>query len=138
LAHGEYISLGKVETSFLTNPNIDNICVYGDPLHDYLIALVVPNQKNLESLAEKNGINELSWKRLCENKEIVKVLLKELKDFANGKLRKDELPKKLYLCHEPWTPASGLLTEALKLKRKAITTEYKDQINQFYAESTKQ
>ena len=53
LSHGEYVSLGKVETSLLTNPNIDNICVYGAPHTDFLIALVVPNQKNLETLAEK-------------------------------------------------------------------------------------
>lgn len=52
LAHGEYISLGKVETTLLTNPIVDNICVYGNSHHDYLIALVVPNQKNLQALAE--------------------------------------------------------------------------------------
>ena len=32
----------------------------------------------------QNGIHELSWKRLCENKEIVNILLKELKEFATG------------------------------------------------------
>lgn len=53
LAHGEYISLGRVETTLLTNPHVDNICVYGNSQRDFLIALVVPNQKNLESLAEK-------------------------------------------------------------------------------------
>jgi len=41
-----------VETSLLTNQHIDNICVYGNSHYDYLIALVVPNQKNLEALAE--------------------------------------------------------------------------------------
>lgn len=52
MAHGEYISLGKVETTLLTNPLVDNICVYGSPHQDYLIALVVPNQKNLQALAD--------------------------------------------------------------------------------------
>jgi long-chain acyl-CoA synthetase len=52
LAHGEYISLGRIETTLLTNPNVDNICVYGDMHHDYLLALVVPNQKNVEKLAQ--------------------------------------------------------------------------------------
>jgi long-chain acyl-CoA synthetase len=53
LSHGEYISLGRVETQLLTNPLIDNICIYGAPHADYLIALIVPNQKNAEALAEK-------------------------------------------------------------------------------------
>lgn len=35
---------------------------------------------------------------------------------------------------EPWTPASGLLTEALKLKRKNIQEAFKDQIKSLYAE----
>jgi long-chain acyl-CoA synthetase len=59
LAHGEYISLGKIETSLLTNPHIDNICVYGNSHRDYLIALVVPNQKNFEALAEKVKLFEI-------------------------------------------------------------------------------
>lgn len=53
MSHGEYVSLARVETTLLTNPNIDNICVYGNSNRDYLIALVVPNQKNLEQLADK-------------------------------------------------------------------------------------
>lgn len=134
LSHGEYVSLGKVETSLLTNPNIDNICVYGAPHTDFLIALVVPNQKNLETLAEKNGIQYNSWQHLCQNKAIQTILIRDLGDFANGKLRKEELPKKVYLCAEPWTPASGLLTEALKLKRKNIQEAFKDQIKSLYAE----
>lgn len=53
LAHGEYISLGKVETTLLTNSAIDNICVYGDSSRDFLIALVVPNKKNFEKMAKE-------------------------------------------------------------------------------------
>lgn len=53
LAHGEYMSLSKVETQLLTNSNVDNICVYGDSAHEYLIALIVPNKKNLEKLAQE-------------------------------------------------------------------------------------
>jgi long-chain acyl-CoA synthetase len=53
LSHGEYISLGRVETTLLTNSVVDNICVYGNSEHDYLIAMVVPNVKNLEKLAQE-------------------------------------------------------------------------------------
>lgn len=63
LAHGEYISLGKVETNLLTNPLIDNICVVGDSSKDYLVALVVPNQKNLTSRAEEVLYPSYSIKR---------------------------------------------------------------------------
>jgi long-chain acyl-CoA synthetase len=60
LAHGEYISLGRVETTLLTNPHVDNICVHGDMYHDYLLALVVPNQKNVEKLAHEVSAIQLT------------------------------------------------------------------------------
>ncbi|CAD5215880.1 unnamed protein product [Bursaphelenchus okinawaensis] len=131
LAHGEYVSLGKVETSLLTNPLVDNICVYGDSQKDYLIALVVPNQKNLEKLAEDNGIKG-EWKDVCENKKTAEIMNKELGNFVKSKLQRVEIPKKVVLCHEPWTPASGLLTEALKLKRKNIEKEFEEEIKEAY------
>lgn len=136
LAHGEYISLGRVETSLLTNQHIDNICVYGNSHYDYLIALVVPNQKNIETLAENNGIDGLSFDKLCESKELCIILQKELQDFVKDKLRRDEIPKKIYICKEQWTPASGLLTEAFKLKRKNIEKEFEQQIKMLYGDKS--
>ena len=132
LSHGEYVSLGRIETTLLTNPNVDNICVYGNGERDYLVALIVPNQKNLEALAEKNGVNESKWEKLCANKTVNKALTKELTDYVSGKLNRPEIPKKIFICHEPWTPVSGLLTEALKLKRKNIEKAFENEIKELY------
>ncbi|KAI6214736.1 AMP-binding domain-containing protein [Aphelenchoides besseyi] len=131
LAHGEYVSLAKAETTLLTNPNVDNICVYGDQHRDYLIALVVPNQKNVEKMAHDNGIAG-SWEEMCKNKKLAQIVCKELTSFVAGKLNKQEIPQKCVLCHEPWTPASGLLTEALKLKRKQIEKAFEAEIKSLY------
>ncbi|KAI6193899.1 AMP-binding domain-containing protein [Aphelenchoides besseyi] len=132
LAHGEYISLGKVETTLLTNPNIDNICVYGDSNRDFLIALVVPNKKNVEKLANENGISG-SWEEKCDNKKLGELLVKQLSSSVSGKLNKTEIPKTVIVCHDPWTPANGMLTEALKLKRKEIEKNYEKQIKEAYS-----
>jgi len=137
LAHGEYISLGKVETALLTNPHIDNICVYGDSQQDYVVALVVPNQKKLQELAIQNNIDEGDFEKLCENSEVNEALLKELHNHAKSKLQKTEVPRKIFICSEPWTPASGLLTEALKLKRKNIEKEYKKTLEWLYGAGSK-
>uniref|UniRef100_A0A0K0EST5 long-chain-fatty-acid--CoA ligase n=1 Tax=Strongyloides stercoralis TaxID=6248 RepID=A0A0K0EST5_STRER len=132
LSHGEYISLGKVETSLLTNSKIDNICVYGNSHASYLIALVVPNEKNIMKLAEENDITGKSFKEICSDKTVNKILLKEIQDSVKGVLTRVEIPAKIYLCHEAWTPSSGLLTEALKLKRKVIENYYKKEIESLY------
>ncbi|GMT36970.1 hypothetical protein PFISCL1PPCAC_28267, partial [Pristionchus fissidentatus] len=133
LAHGEYISLGKVETTLLTCPLVENICVVGDSQSDYLVALVVPNQKNVTEIAEKLGVATSKWESICLNKDVNKAVHAELLSYIGTKLQRVEIPTKIHLCHEVWTPQSGLLTEALKLKRKAIETEYKKQISTMYA-----
>lgn len=85
LAHGEYISLGKVETNLLTNPVVDNVCVYGDSNKSFLVALVVPNQKNLTQMAEKLGADTSNFEKLCEDKTVVDALQKELSSYASCK-----------------------------------------------------
>jgi len=131
LSHGEYISLGKVETTLMTHPIVDNIAVYGDSQKDFLIGLVVPNKKNLEKLAKENGVSG-SWEELCKNEELTEALTKDLSSSVSGKLNKVEIPRKLILCHEPWSPVNGFLTEALKLKRKNIEKAFEKEIKKAY------
>ena len=55
---------------------------------------------------------------LLENKIIYKAVYDDFLRIAKiGKLTKQEIPSKIYLEKEPWTPESGLMTDALKLKR---------------------
>lgn len=53
LQHGEYVSLSKVESTLLTHPLVDNVCMYGNSLKHYMIALIVPNEKCLLAVAKK-------------------------------------------------------------------------------------
>jgi len=50
-----------------------------------------------------------------------------------GKLANFEIPKRVKLCAELWTPDTGLVTAAFKLKRKQIQTHYESDINRMYA-----
>ncbi|EYC42543.1 hypothetical protein Y032_0527g2962 [Ancylostoma ceylanicum] len=133
LAHGEYISLGKVETSILTNHGVETVCAYGDSSKDYLVALVVPERKYLKKLAEELGVEHEDMEELCKDKKVIEAVLKEIQSHVSGKLQRVEIPKKILLCPEPWTPASGLVTEALKLKRKAIEKAFKEEIDKLYS-----
>lgn len=49
-----------------------------------------------------------------------------------GKLERFEIPKKIRLSAEPWTPETGLVTDAFKLKRKELKTHYQDDIERMY------
>uniref|UniRef100_A0A0K0F9C9 long-chain-fatty-acid--CoA ligase n=1 Tax=Strongyloides venezuelensis TaxID=75913 RepID=A0A0K0F9C9_STRVS len=132
LQHGEYISLGKIESIIVTNKYVDNVCVFANSLNDYCVALIVPNEKNLISFAKQLDIKEDGLKEICKNKTVISGLLKELTNFLKGKLSRVEIPQRIFICDEVWTPASGLLTEALKLKRKVIEKHYKSTLASLY------
>jgi len=49
------------------------------------------------------------------------------------KLRPWEAPATVHLCMEKWSPDNGLLTAALKLKRKNVEDFYKGQVDAMLA-----
>lgn len=81
LQAGEYISLGKVETEFKTCPIVDNICVYAESSKQFIVALIVPNQKHLRDLAYMYGVSG-SHADLCASPEVNKAVIKELTSFG--------------------------------------------------------
>ncbi|CAD6188376.1 unnamed protein product [Caenorhabditis auriculariae] len=133
LQHGEYVSLAKVECALLNCPIVDNICVYGSSHEESTVALIVPNQKNLEKIAEEVGVTSKDLADLCSNSKVVDAYKKKLDDHAkSSKLTRIEIPAAIHLCPEIWTSESGLLTEALKLKRKPIQKTYQETIDNLY------
>lgn len=48
------------------------------------------------------------------------------------KLQRFEIPVKVHLSPEPWTPETGLVTDAFKLKRKELKNHYLDHIERMY------
>ncbi|NXT60932.1 ACSL4 ligase, partial [Chaetops frenatus] len=132
LQAGEYVSLGKVEAALKNCPLIDNICAYAKSDQSYVISFVVPNQKKLTALAEQKGISG-SWVDICNNPTMEAEILREIKEVANKmKLERFEIPIKVRLSPEPWTPETGLVTDAFKLKRKELKNHYLNDIERMY------
>ncbi|NXF31415.1 ACSL4 ligase, partial [Nyctibius bracteatus] len=132
LQAGEYVSLGKVEATLKNCPLIDNICAYAKSDQSYVISFVVPNQKKLTALAEQKGISG-TWVDICNNPTMEAEILREIKEVANKmKLERFEIPIKVRLSPEPWTPETGLVTDAFKLKRKELKNHYLNDIERMY------
>uniref|UniRef100_A0AAA9TY84 long-chain-fatty-acid--CoA ligase n=1 Tax=Bos taurus TaxID=9913 RepID=A0AAA9TY84_BOVIN len=132
LQAGEYVSLGKVEAALKNLPLIDNICAYANSYHSYVIGFVVPNQKELTELARRKGLHG-TWEELCNSCEMENEVLKVLSEAAiSASLEKFEIPVKIRLSPEPWTPETGLVTDAFKLKRKELKTHYQADIERMY------
>uniref|UniRef100_A0A8C7J4U3 long-chain-fatty-acid--CoA ligase n=1 Tax=Oncorhynchus kisutch TaxID=8019 RepID=A0A8C7J4U3_ONCKI len=132
LQAGEYVSLGKVEAMLKNCPLIDNICAYANSEEMYVIGFVVPNQKHLLSLAEQYCIRG-SWEELCNNAAMEGVVLQVITEAAlSAQLERFEIPRKIRLSPDPWTPETGLVTDAFKLKRQQLKSKYQDDIERMY------
>ncbi|XP_061574754.1 long-chain-fatty-acid--CoA ligase 3a [Cololabis saira] len=132
LQAGEYVSLGKVEAVLKNCPLVDNICVYANSDETYAIGFVVPNQRQLLALAGEYGIRG-SREELCNSKAMEELVLKVITEAAlTAQLERFEIPRKICLSAEPWTPETGLVTDAFKLKRKELKSHYKDDIERMY------
>lgn len=124
-----------MEANLKSSPIVDNICVYGDGSKDFLIAFIVPNINILMDLAKKEGkevTKESSpelIEKLCGDKEIIAAATEQVKSYGSKSgLLRYEIPLKIKLCHESWTPDSGLVTAALKIRRRQIQDFYQKDI----------
>lgn len=134
LQHGEYVSLGKVESEMKTSPLVEIICVYGESSKLFCVALVVPNAKALKELAASLNIRG-EFEELCANPEIEKAFLNEFSEHAKKTcLQRFEIPQRIKLISDVWSPSNNLLTAIFKLKRKEIQERYKAELEEMYAE----
>ena len=134
---GEYVSLGKVEASLKVHPLVDTVCVIADSSKTYCVALVVPDMAKITELAMKLELC-LGFEELCGNEIILETVSGMLISHAQDELQKFEIPRKYALIAKTWTPDTGLVTAALKLRRKIIHKEYKEVIELLYNISTSQ
>ena len=87
LQAGEYVSLGKVEAELKLCPMVENICVYGDSMQHFTVALVVPNPKSIKTIAQKLHLPSEDIQALCDNKDIEREVMYALHNQAKqGKL----------------------------------------------------
>lgn len=136
LQFGEYVSLGKVETELKSCPVVDNICVYGDSFQNFIVAIVVPQAKALAAIARSLNKEHLSHEQMCRDPEVVRSVAAAIQEHGRkARLLKSEIPSKLLLASEEWSPDSGLVTAAMKIRRKNITDHYKRDIDRLYGVS---
>lgn len=136
LKHGEYVSLGNAESKLKTLSNVENICVFADSTKDKTVAVVVPSAERLWKVASSVGIDNesVSMEELCRDDRVKESILKELQ--IHGKkcgLNRWEVPAAVYLTLEPWTPDTGLVTAALKLRRKQLSLHYENTVHNMYS-----
>jgi long-chain acyl-CoA synthetase len=152
LSGGEYVSLNKIESLVKLSPKVDNVCVVAlNSSKSYCVALVCPNLKHLKDFVIENAnasqnskidFNEknsdILLASLCElfdkSEELTNKLTKELFDLCVSQgVAKFEIPLRMKFVKEIWLPDTGLVTDSLKLKRKALQEFYASDIEKLYS-----
>ena len=136
-------------------PIVENCCLCATASAEYTVVLISPNSNqlsvnihfhssyfsiqkisSLQSYTEKYfGISE--WQRLVDNNDFNEQILKDVQDACRkGGIERFETPQRVKIVLEAWTPETGLVTDALKLKRKAIDQKYNSIIDALYADKS--
>uniref|UniRef100_A0A6G1SCM7 long-chain-fatty-acid--CoA ligase n=1 Tax=Aceria tosichella TaxID=561515 RepID=A0A6G1SCM7_9ACAR len=80
-------------------------------------------------------LSELSDEILCSNQWFVEHVLRGVQQEGSRKgLKRTQIPSRIKLVCDEWSPESGLVTASFKLRRREIERHYEADIKQLYAE----
>ena len=133
LSQGEYIAPEKLENTFIQHVLFKNIFVYGDSLQDFIVAIVVLEQEEVEKWAEREDHKYENYDDFIHTETMKKHILHILNDFkASANLNSLEIPKRVHIHPDEFTVESGLLTPTFKLKRQDAKDYFKKEIKSMY------
>lgn len=134
LQAGEYVSLGKVEGVLKLHPMIESVCVCARSTESFCVAIIVPSKSGFvdfsHEVCHKSGFTA---EQLASDQSVLDGVAKSMLSFGVSKgLEKFEIPRKFAVVFDDWTPDSGLVTAAMKLRRKPVEEKYAPEIQRLY------
>lgn len=113
---------------------MENLVIHANSYCDYLTAIVLPNAANIRKLAESMQKSTKRLEDLYEDTDIRRAVVDELNRLGTENfLLPIEVPQKVKLVTEQWTPQNGFLTELMKIRRRPIYDFYKESLEAMYA-----
>ena len=133
LSQGEYIAPEKLEIVYSKVKFVSQVFVYGDSMKDFCVAIIVPDQKELEAIAKAEQIEFINFNELLMNSRIKKIALDKLSKTAKeNKLNSLEIVKRIHFTFQAFSIENLTLTPTQKLVRRQIYNLYKKEIQQMY------
>lgn len=131
-SNGKYIAPQMIESKLLVDKYIDQICIIADQ-RKFVSALIIPVYALLEEYATAHGIAFNSREELCQHPLIIE-MMKERIDTLQQQLAHYEQVKRFTLLPNPLSMEKGELTNTLKIRRRVLNENYKEQIDQMYVD----
>jgi len=131
-AGGKNVAPQPIENELKRSPLIDNAVLIGDR-RPYIIALISPNQEELESWAKAKGVRYESIEELTKHPDIAAGYAKVIAD-TNKDLARYEQIKKFVVLPLMLSIEGGHLTPTLKVKRRVVEKDYSELVESLYAD----
>lgn len=131
LSNGKYVFPAVIEEDIKLLPKVANAMVYGAG-KPYNICLVYPDFAVAVRWAAEHGFSD-NPDDLLANEDFKEALTDEIKDQLEKSFGHYEIPEKYYFIKEDFTVDNKMLTQTMKLKRRAVLENYASEIESLYA-----
>ena len=131
-SNGKYIAPQMIESKLLVDKYIDQICIIADQ-RKFVSALIVPVYSLLEEYARAQNIPFENREQLCTDPKIL-TMMKERIDTLQQQLAHYEQVKRFTLLPHHLSMEKGELTNTLKVRRRVLYENYKEQIDAMYVD----
>lgn len=128
LSNGKFISPQTIEVSLNNSPYFDNSFAFGKD-KKFASAVIVVNQEYLIDICRELNIEYKHDNELLRNNAIRSRLISVVEQI-NANLASYEAVKRPIFVFDEWATANGMLSQTLKLKRKALMSKYSDLIEE--------
>jgi len=127
LENGKYVFPAAIEEEIKLIPYVLNSMVFGEG-RAFNECLVVPDLARLRHYAKELGLSvdpEWLFKSEGEVGRAVRTLVgRDIENHLRGRFAAYEIPRRYHFVEEDFTVANGLLTQTLKLKRRAVMERF--------------
>jgi long-chain acyl-CoA synthetase len=127
LENGKYVFPATIEEELRRIPYVLNAMVFGDgrPANE---CLVVPDLTRIQHATRELGLSvaaaELLFAETDEGRAARALIGRDLANHLVGKVASYEIPRRWIFVAEDFTVANGLLTQTLKLRRRAVLARH--------------
>jgi long-chain acyl-CoA synthetase len=128
---GKYIAPSAIESQFKAIcPYASQFLVHGSE-RNFCVALITLDPDAMDGWAAENGMAGASYADIVGSQQ-VKDMVAGYVETLNGRLNRWETIKKWILLDHDLTVESGELTPSMKVKRKVVEQNYRDDIEKLY------
>jgi long-chain acyl-CoA synthetase len=132
-SNGQYVAPQLVEGTLARDPFIEQVAIVADARH-FVSALVVPSFERLEEYARSINLQWQSQAELLRHSAVVELFEARIQELQRELARFQQV-KKFTLLPRAFSVEEGELTPTLKLRRRTIESNYRDEIDGMYATS---